>query len=334
MKFNSILALIILFFLGLLATTHFHSGFYNRVTITMGCSALPGWYPWEITYQKNIFQENGLNLNFIWFDDYPDSIKAMLDGKLDVNCQTLDKTLITTAEKAKQTIVLTTNNSLGNNKIITREEIQNITDLKNKNVAIEIGSIEHFLLLLGLKDVGLSQKDIQLKSMSSAAAVEVFNKGELDAVGVFSPYTSRALERPGSKELLSSENYPGVISGHLVVARKLVDETPQIVQSLVDSWYETLHYIQVNPTESYAIMAERAKISPEEYQNYDIGTQLFGVKQNLETFEPNSDMRSLPYAARQISKFLLENGLIKQLPDLTKLLDSRFIKAYVQENRS
>jgi len=39
-------------------------------------------------------------------------------------------------------------------------------------------------------------------------------------------------------------------------------------------------------------------------------------------------MTSLPYAAKEISKFLLESKLIQKEPDLSGMLDDRFIKAY------
>ncbi len=42
-------------------------------------------------------------------------------------------------------------------------------------------------------------------------------------------------------------------------------------------------------------------------------------------------MTSLPYAAEQISKFLTETGLAKQTPDLSKLFDDRFVKAYAEK---
>lgn len=247
MRFISIVNILILFFCSLLVIIYIGSNSYSILPIKMGCSASSGWNPWEITYQRKIFEENNLKLDLVWFDSYQESIKAMVDGKLDVNCQTLDETIISATKKVDQIIVLINNSSIGNNKVIAREEVQTITDLKDKNIAVELGSVDHFLLLLGLKDVGLSQKDIKIQSMSAAAATNTFYQGELDAIGVPSPYTNRALERPGSKELLSSEDYSGVISGHLVVTRKLVDEKPQVVQALINSWYKTLHYMQVHP---------------------------------------------------------------------------------------
>jgi NitT/TauT family transport system substrate-binding protein len=45
-------------------------------------------------------------------------------------------------------------------------------------------------------------------------------------------------------------------------------------------------------------------------------------------------MTSLPYAAQQISTFLVEAGLAKTKPDLTRLFDDRFVKAYADKIKS
>jgi len=59
-------------------------------------------------------------------------------------------------------------------------------------------------------------------------------------------------------------------------------------------------------------------------------TLIFDIDQNLKAMQPGSDMASLPYAAEQISKFLLDAGLAKSAPDLSKLFDDRFIKQYAE----
>lgn len=310
------------------------SNSYSEIPIVMGCSARAGWYPWEVAYETKIFQKHNLNLKFTWFDNYTESVNAMLEGKLDVNCQTLDETISAVAKGLSQVIVLTTNSSRGNDKIVCSEAIKNIVDLKGKTVAVEPGTAAHFLLLLGLKDVGLSQKDINLRPMLTTGAAEAFYKGDVDAVGAFAPFTTRALERAGSKELFSSELYPEAITAHLVVSRKLIDKGPQIVQAIINSWYETMNYIQAKPEETYQMMAKRAGVTVEEYRAYDVGNKVFGIEESVKAFEPANNTKSLPYVARQISKFLLENGLIKKAPDLNNLFESRFTVLRATSNHS
>jgi NitT/TauT family transport system substrate-binding protein len=78
-------------------------------------------------------------------------------------------------------------------------------------------------------------------------------------------------------------------------------------------------------------MARRANVSIDEYKEYAKGTRIFTIEENLKAFQPGNDMNSLTYAAGEMTKFLEEVGLAKQKPDLSKLFDDRFVKAYAEK---
>jgi NitT/TauT family transport system substrate-binding protein len=75
-------------------------------------------------------------------------------------------------------------------------------------------------------------------------------------------------------------------------------------------------------------MAKRGGVTPAEYKKYAGGTKIFTIEENLKAFQPGTDMTSLPFAAEKMSDFLTEIGMAKTKPDLTKLFDDRFVKAY------
>ena len=56
-------------------------------------------------------------------------------------------------------------------------------------------------------------------------------------------------------------------------------------------------------------------------------------KINLKAFTPGNNITSLPYAAKEISTFLVEANLAKQTPELSQLFDDRFIKAYAAKQK-
>lgn len=306
----------------------------NTAPIQVGFSAWPGWFPWQVSQEQKLFEANKVNVDLKWFDGYLDSINALRAGQLNANTQTLNDTISSVAAGSDQVIVLVNDNSTGNDKIIVREGINSIADLKGKKVAVEEGTVDHFLLLLGLKKEGLTQADIQFQPLETGAAAAAFVAGQVDAVGVFAPFTTKALSRSGSKELFSSKDFPGAIPDHLVVNRRLINERPQDVQALVNTWFATLDFIKANPDKAYEIMAKRAGVSVSEYKAYDAGTKIFSIEDNLQAFSPGKDMKSLSYAAGEISKFLVEAGLTKQAPNLNQIFDDRFVKAYAAKQKS
>jgi NitT/TauT family transport system substrate-binding protein len=295
---------------------------------SLGFSAWPGWFPWQVAQEEKIFEANKAAVALKWFDGYLESINTLTAQQINANSQTLNDTISAVSGGAEQVVVLVNDNSTGNDKVIVREGINTIADLKGKKVAAEEGTVDHFLLLLGLKKAGLTPQDIQFVPLETGKAASAFVGGQVDAVAVFAPFTTQALKRSGSKELFSSKDFPGAIPDHLVVSRKFLEEKPEQVQAMVNSWFATLDYIKNHPDEAIAIMAKRANVSVEEYQDYAQGTHIFTIEENLQAFQPGNNMTSLKFAAGKMTQFLEEVGLAKQKPDLDKLFDDRFVKAY------
>lgn len=302
--------------------------------IQMGFSAWPGWIPWQVAQEEKLFAANKVQVDLKWFDGYLDSINALTAGQLDANTQTLNDTISSVAAGADQVIVLVNDNSTGNDKIIVREGINDIADLKGKKVAAEEGTVDHFLLLQGLKKAGLTQADVDFQPLETGAAAAAFASGQVDAVGVFAPFTTQALKRSGSKELFSSKDFPGAIPDHLVVSRQMIEQRSPDVQALVNTWFATLDFIAANPEKANQTMAQRAGVSVEEYKQYNAGTKIFTIDDNLKAFSPGKDMTSLSFAASEISNFLVEANLAKQAPDLSKIFDDRFVKAYAAAQKN
>jgi NitT/TauT family transport system substrate-binding protein len=202
-----------------------------------------------------------------------------------------------------------------------------VADLKGKRVAAEEGTVDHYLLLLGLEKAGLSADDITFVPLETGAAAAAFVAGQVDAVGVFAPFTTQALKRPGSSTLFSSADFPGAISDHLVCRREFVEANPEKIQQVVNAWFATLAEMKANPETSLAILSARGGVSEEEYKAYEAGTTLFSLEDNLRALQPGTTMASLPFAAEQISAFLQQVGLAKSPPNLEGLFEDRFLKA-------
>ncbi|HEV8558753.1 MAG TPA: aliphatic sulfonate ABC transporter substrate-binding protein [Actinophytocola sp.] len=295
--------------------------------ITVGFSAWPGWFPLQVAQEKGLFAKNGVTVELKYFDSYTDSLNALSTGAIDANSQTLNDTLASVSGGAAETIVLVNDNSTGNDQIIAREGITGVADLKGKKIAVEQGTVDHYLLLLALAEAKLGPGDIELVPLATDAAAAAFAGGQVDAVGAFAPFTTTALQRKGSRAVATSKDFPGAIPDHLVVKPSLVKDRAKDVQALVNTWFETLKWIRDNKDEAVAIMAKRAGVSVEDYQSYDAGTTIFTRAQNLEAFTPGSTPAHLDFQTAKIIEFITGTGLAKDKPRLDGLFDDRFVKA-------
>ncbi|MGN9844695.1 ABC transporter substrate-binding protein [Nonomuraea sp. H19] len=290
--------------------------------VTLGFSAWPGWVPWQIAQEKGLFAKNGVEVELKYFDSYTDSLTALATGNIDANSQTLNDTLASVSGGAKQTVVLVNDNSTGNDQIIARPGITSVAQLKGKTVAAEQGTVDHYLLLLALRKAGLTQADITFKPLLTDAAAAAFKAGQVDAVGAFAPFTTTALELPGSTAIATSKDFPGAIPDHLVVTREFAASRPEAVQGLVKTWFDTLAWIGANKAEARTIMAKRAGVSEQAYADYDAGTTILSLADNLKAFSSGS----LERQAKEIAAFLTESGLADTAPPLDGLLDPRFVQ--------
>ncbi len=344
MKIRRFLSLIAVFFLSLTlaiscssqtpdtSTTGGPSDAESSEAIVLGYSSWAGWWPWAIGEAEGIFKANGANVELKWFDGYLQSMETFAAGQLDANCQTLNDTISFAADAVNgEVVVLVNDNSAGNDKIIVKDGINTIADLKGKTVALEEGVVDDFLLTLALKEAGMSRNDVEIKGMDTGDAAAAFAAGKVDAVGAFPPFWLTALKREGSKELISSKDFPGAIPDLLVVSQTLIDEKPNQVQALVNSWFDILEFMEKNPEKADEIMAERAGVSVDEFQQFKAGTKLFTIEENLEAFSTGDSRKHMPFAAKEMAQFMLDVGFIDASPDLTKLFDPQFVKAYAAE---
>jgi NitT/TauT family transport system substrate-binding protein len=297
--------------------------------VTLAFSAWPGWYPWQVAEEKGLFKANNVDVELKYFDDYLASLTALSTGNVTANSQTLNDTLISISapNAKKQTIVLVNDNSTGNDKIIVRDGIGSVADLKGKTVAVEQGTVDHFLLLLVLKQAGLSGSDVTIKALPTADAAAAFKSGQADAVGAFAPFTTTALQRPGSKAIATSKEFPGAIPDHLVFDAEFVNQNPAVVQAVVKTWFDTLKWISEHKDEAVAIMAKKAGVSVDDYKSYDSGTTIFTREQNLAAFASGTTSANLDYQAQQISDFLVTTGLAPAKPSLDGLFEPKFVQA-------
>ncbi len=296
--------------------------------IVIGYSNWAGWWPWAIAEQEGLFAANNVNVEMRWFDGYIESMEAFAAGQLDGNCQTLNDTISFAADAANgEVAVLVNDNSAGNDKIIVTEEINSVADLKGKRVAIEEGVVDDFLLSLALEEAGLSRSDVEILPLETGAAAAAFAAGQADAVGAFPPFWLTALEREGSKELVTSNDFPGAIPDLLVMSQTIIDERPDDVQAIVQTWFDTLAFMEENPARADEIMAERADVTVEELQLLKEGTRIFTLEENLEAFSEGDGIEHMPYAAVEMADFMVSVGFIPEAPPLEPIFDDQFVQA-------
>jgi NitT/TauT family transport system substrate-binding protein len=296
--------------------------------LKIGYSDWPGWVAWEVAVEKQWFKEAGVEVKFEWFD-YVASMDAFAAGKLDAVTMTNGDALVTGASGAKSVMILINDYSNGNDMIVGRPGINSIKDLKGKKVGVEIGFVDHLLLLNGLKKNGLKESDITLVNVPTNETPQVLASGDVAAIGAWQPNSGIALKLvPGSKPIYTSADEPGLIYDVLAVSPASLAARRGDWEKVVKVWYRVVDYIQDPKTHADAvkIMASRVGIAPAEYEGFIKGTKILTRAEAKKFYTKGKGFDSLYGSTQIVDEFNVANGVYKAAQNVDSYIDGSFYK--------
>ncbi len=291
--------------------------------LTIGYSDWPGWVAWQVAIDKGWFKEAGVDVTFQWFD-YSASMDAFAAGKIDANLMTNGDTLVTGAGGGKGIMIMLTDYSSGNDIIVGKPGVKSIKDLKGKKVGIEVGVVEHLLLVHAMKDAGMSEKDLTLVNAKTNETPQVLSSGQVDAIGAWQPIAGQAMKGlPGSKPLYTSAKAPGLIYDVLAASPTSLAAHKDDYIKIIKVWDKVVHYIADAKTQPDAvkIMAKRVGLTPEEYLPLIKGTHLLDVAAGKKTFKKGDGLASLYGSSKNADDFNVANAVYKEAQKVNSYID-------------
>ena len=312
------------FILGALTGTLFVCSLAQaKEPIRIGYSDWPGWVAWEVGIDKQWFKEEGVDVKFEWFD-YVASMDAFAAGKLDAVSMTNGDALVTGATGAKSVMFLINDYSNGNDMIVGSPGISSIKELKGKKIGVEVGFVDHLLLLNALKDNGMKESDVELVNVHTNETPQVLASGQVSAIGAWQPSSGIALQQvPGSKPIYTSANVPGLIYDLLAVSPQSLATRRDDYKKIMKVWYHIVDYLYDPKTHADAvrIMASRVGVKPEEYEKFISGTKILTLKEAKEHFKKGPGLDSV-YGSTKISdEFNVANKVYQKPEEVNSYFD-------------
>jgi NitT/TauT family transport system substrate-binding protein len=279
----------------------------------LGYSDWPGWVAWQVAIDKGWLTQAGLDVKFEWFD-YSASMEAFAAGKLDGDFVTNGDALVMGAGGARNVTVLVTDFSNGNDMIVARPGIHSLADLKGRKIGIEIGLVEHLLLLDGLKKSSLSQSDVTLVNSKTNETPQVLASGQVDAIGAWQPNSGLAIRAlPGAHPVYTSAQSPGLIYDVLAVNPATMATHRADYIKLIKVWDHVVSYINDPKTQDDAvqIMATRVGLNAAQYKLLLAGTHLISVAEAKKVLAKADGLSSLYGSTQNADEFNVRNAVYK-----------------------
>lgn len=277
--------------------------------LKIGYSDWPGYTLLEIAKQKGWFKEAGVEVDLVWFD-YLASIDAYSAGKIDADCIVATDALGAGATGAKGKFIALLDFSEGSDMIVGKPGIESIKDLKGQKVGVEIGLVEHLLLLQALKANGMTQDDVTLVPTPTNNTPQTLASGQVAAVGAWYPVSGQALKQvAGSKKLFTSAQAKGLIYDVLEVSPASLSQHKEEWAKVAKIYYHCVGYLNDPKTHDDAIRIMAAKVGadPAEYATNIPGTHFLTVSEAKAALKKGTGLDSI-YGSLEIgNKFNLDN---------------------------
>lgn len=293
--------------------------------LKIGYSDWPGWVAWEVAIQKGWFKEAGVDVQFEWFEYVP-SMEAFAAGKLDAVCMTNGDALVTGATGAPSKTILINDFSNGNDMIVGQPGINSLADLKGKKVGIEVGFVDHLLLLKGLQAAGMKESDVELVNVPTGETPKALASGDVSAIGAWQPSSGQAIKAvPGAKAIYTSKDVPGLIYDVLAVSPASLSAHPEEWKKVAKVWYKVVDYFYDPATRDDAIkiMASRVNLTPEVYESFVSGTKILKLDEAKKVFEKGAGLDSVYGSNVAVDEFNVANKVYEKAQPTADYIDPK-----------
>ncbi len=295
----------------------------QETKVAIGISGWTGFAPLTLAKEAGLFKKHGLDVSIKKIPQ-KDRHLAIASGDIQCAATTVETWVVWNANGVATTQIFQLDKSYGADGMVVKPAIASIKDLKGRTVAADApGTATYFTLAWMLKKNGMSIKDVTVVNLSPQAAANAFIAGtaQIDAGMTYEPFLSAVRAKPEAGRIIATTlDYPMVMDTFGCTPRFLADN-PKAAQALADSYFQALDMIKADPKKSFEIMGADVKQSGEQFENSQKYLRWQDKAANQKFFAGEHAAFS-----KEAADLLLEAGIIRQIPDLSKLADTRFIK--------
>jgi NitT/TauT family transport system substrate-binding protein len=297
------------------------SAFAQDTKVAIGMSGWTGFAPLTLAKEAGIFKKNGLDVTLKMIPQ-KDRHLAIASGDVQCAATTVETWIVWNAGGVATKQIFQMDKSYGADGMAVRNNVAKIADLKGKTVAASApGTAPYFTLAWFLKKNGLSVKDVTVVNLEPAAAAQAFVAGQNDAAMTYEPYLSTVRDNPQAGKIIATTlDYP-MIMDTFGCTPKFLSDNPKAAQALANSYFEAVEMIRKDPAKSYEIMGAPTKQSGEQFGKSAAYLRWQDKAANQKFFA--GEFQSFN---KEAADLLLESGIIRQVPDLTGLADTQYIR--------
>ncbi|RCX08487.1 ABC-type nitrate/sulfonate/bicarbonate transport system substrate-binding protein [Anaerobacterium chartisolvens] len=248
-------------------------------------------------------------------------------------------------------IAAVTDLSYGSDGIISKPEIEELSEIKGKKVAYLSDGISKYSLGQFLSKANLKFKDIEpVEKASFEDMMEGISNGDIDAVVASDQLLFTVLNHVNNegtdymKLLLSSRDIADFMPTVLVISNDFAQEKPDKAKDFLKMWFDSVDGIIKNTDKSFLDILEASRKYPEVYGEVTeddakqslAGIKLVSMNENLDYFgisawDASARDAKLADIIEDTQGFIQSSEDASQEIDASKLISGAFVEAIFKE---
>jgi NitT/TauT family transport system substrate-binding protein len=279
------------------------------------------WLGYEPLYLAQDSGKLGPKVNLIEYPSASQVMQAFRDGQIDAAALTLDEVLLLADAGFEPKIVLAMDVSDGADAIISRPEFKTLRDLKGHRIGVERSALGAYMLHRALGLSGMSPEDIIPVNLQIQQHQAAYHTRQVDAVVTFEPVRS-SLIAAGGTELFDSSMIPNEIVDVLVVNKNYLPQHSDVVNSLIEVWFQTLDKINQNPMAAAEAMSTHLKQGPRSVLKALGGLHFPDRSENARLVNPKDGQQpTLQKSAQRLANTMRAEGLLGNAASVQNLFN-------------
>jgi len=222
------------------------------------------YQPVFIGVSKGFFKEAGVHVDMVGaFTSGPSIVQAVGIGQLDAGHSATTGLINAAAQGIKVVGVADSQTEFKTAPlqqwfVLEKSSIKKISELKGKRIGTNsLSGSFHYTMLLALQRHGLTKDDVQFVILPHERHEQALRSGLIDVAGIIDPYSVAITAGGGVRLIFSGADILGERQISLVFfAKKVIDETPEIVRRFLIGYRKSIEYLQANPFAGNTIMAK------------------------------------------------------------------------------
>ena len=293
--------------------------------IRLAFSTWNGYAGLVIGVEGGTFEQEGLDVKYTVIEDPVQRFNAFKAGELDAIATTPDTFSRNYARGIKSVQVLGLDASVGGDGIVADKKFTSVDELKGQKVAVSEGSTSQWFLAYVLDQNGLSLDDVEQVNLTSGDAGAAFAAGRVPVAVTWEPWLTKAEKNPNGHVLVSTKDYPDIITDGLAFSPEFVEQNPETVKAFIRAYGKVMDQVKSDPDTAFQHATEYLGQSVDEIKATLETVPLWTLEDSQEFYGTAEQPGPIYDIFTQSAEFWKSIGEIEEIPDPEGAIDPTFL---------